>query len=256
MAPPCIHVDLFLKQNQEEKMDLEGKVAIIAGANSGVGKATARRFTEAGAKVVLVGRNLNRLQATAEEAGLKNDRWMGVEADLTKEDGAQTVLKTSLDKFGRADVLFNFVGGWLGGDLISDTPAEKLETMIQNHIWSSFFLVKVFSKHFLQQNWGRVAIVSSPSAEETPAKSSPYSVSRAGEEALIMTLANEVKGTGVTANVIRVRTIDDDHLREKEPSDKNWGWTQPEEIAGMLEYLSTEEGGRANGAIIPLYGEG
>lgn len=71
-----------------------------------------------------------------------------------------------------------------------------------------------------------------------------------------MTLANEVKGTGVTANVIRVRTIDDDHLREKEPSDKNWGWTQPEEIAGMLEYLSTEEGGRANGAIIPLYGEG
>lgn len=237
-------------------MDLEGRVAIIAGVNSGVGKATARRFTQAGAKVVLVGRNLKRLKSTAEEVGLKNEDWVGVEADLTKEVGAQVVIKASLERFGRADILFNFVGGWLGGELISDTSAEKLETMIQNHIWSSFFLVKVFSKHFLQKNWGRVAIVSSPSAEETPGKAGPYSVSRAGEEALLMTLANEVKGTGVTSNVIRVRTIDDDHLREKEPSEKNRGWTLPEEIAEMLIFLCSEEGGRINGAIIPMYGGG
>lgn len=72
----------------------------------------------------------------------------------------------------------------------------------------------------------------------------------------MMTLANEVKGTGVTANVIRVRTIDDDHLRVKEPSEKNWGWTLPEEIASMLEFLCTEEGGRINGTIIPMYGGG
>ena len=235
-------------------MGLEGKVAIIAGVNSGVGKATARRFTQAGAKVVLVGRNLMRLKSTAEEVGLKNEDWVGVEADLTKEVGSQAVIKASLERFGRADILFNFVGGWLGGELISDTPAEKLETMIQNHIWSSFFLAKVFSQHFLQQNWGRMAIVSSPSASETPAKAGPYSIARAGEEALLKTLANEFKGTGATSNVIRVRTIDDDHLREKEPSEKNRGWTLPEEIAEMLIFLCSEEGGRINGAIIPMYG--
>jgi len=235
-------------------MDLEGKVVVIAGANSGVGKATAKRLVKAGAKVVLVGRNLSRLSTTAAEAGLMNEDWLGIEADLTKEEGAQIVLQTTLDKFGRADILFNFVGGWLGGDLISETPAEKMETMIQNHIWTSFFLAKVFSQNFLQQNWGRLAIVSSPSVEETPAKSAPYTVSRAGEEALLKTLANEVKGTGVTANVIRVRTIDDDHLRLKEPSEKNQSWALPEEIAAMLEFLCSEEGGRINGAIIPLYG--
>lgn len=235
-------------------MDLEGKVVVIAGANSGVGKATAKRLVKAGAKVVLVGRNLSRLSTTAAEAGLMNEDWLGIEADLTKEEGAQIVLQTTLDKFGRADILFNFVGGWLGGDLISETPAEKMETMIQNHIWTSFFLIKVFSKHFLQQDWGRVAIVSSPSAELTPAKTAPYSVSRAGEEALMMTLANEFKGTNATANVVRVRTIDDDHLRIKNPSEKNQGWTLPEEIAAMLEFLCSEEGGRINGAIIPLYG--
>jgi meso-butanediol dehydrogenase/(S,S)-butanediol dehydrogenase/diacetyl reductase len=237
-------------------MDLKGKVAIIAGANSGVGKATAKRFTESGAKVVLVGRNRERMDAIAKELELDKGQWVSVQADLTKEEGAQEVFKAALDEYGRADVLFNFVGGWLGGDAIYETPADKMEMMIRNHIWTSFYLVKTFSKHFLDKSWGRVAIVSSPSAEETPAKSSPYSVSRAGEEALMMTLANEVKGTRVTVNVIRVRTIDDDHLRVKEPSEKNWGWTLPEEIASMLEFLCTEEGGRINGTIIPMYGGG
>lgn len=235
-------------------MSLNGRVAVIAGANSGVGKATAKRFTGAGARVVLVGRNKARLESSAEAAGLKGGQWKGVEADLTKEEGARTVFKAALNGFGRVDILFNFVGGWHGGELVWETSAESMETMVRNHIWSSFFLAKVFSRHFLEQDWGRVAIVSSPSASETPAKTAPYSVSRAGEEALIKTLANEVKGTGVTANVIRVRTIDDDHLRHKEPGEKNRGWTLPEEIAEMLWFLCTEEGGRINGALIPLYG--
>ncbi len=235
-------------------MHLNGKVAVIAGANSGVGKATARRFTAAGAKVVLVGRSSARLESAAQAAGLKDGEWLPVEADLAKEEGAHSVLKAALGGLGRADMLFNFVGGWHGGESIWETSAERMETMVRNHIWSSFFLVKVFSRHFLEQDWGRVAIVSSPSASETPAKTAPYSVSRAGEETLIKTLANEVRGTGVTANVIRVRTIDDDHLREKEPGEKNRGWTLPEEIAEMLLFLCTPAGGRINGAIIPLYG--
>lgn len=235
-------------------MSLNGKVAVIAGANSGVGKATARRFTGAGAKVVLVGRNGARLESTAKVAGLKDGQWLGVEANLTQEEGSQTVLRAALDAFGRADILFNFVGGWLGGDPIWETASESMEVMIRHHIWSSFYLAKVFSRHFLDQDWGRVAIVSSPSASETPAKTASYSVARAGEEALIKTLSKEVIGTGVTANIIRVRTIDDDHLRLKKPDEKNWGWTLPEEIAEMLAFLCTEEGTRINGAVIPLYG--
>ena len=97
-------------------MKLENRVVIIAGANSGVGKATAKRFSEAGAKVVLVGRSVPRLEGIAKEAGLEAGRWIGVDTDLTKEDGAQMVIKEALDKFGKADILINFVGGWLGGE--------------------------------------------------------------------------------------------------------------------------------------------
>jgi NAD(P)-dependent dehydrogenase (short-subunit alcohol dehydrogenase family) len=237
-------------------MTFEYRVVIIAGANSGVGMATAKGFAKSGAIVVLVGRKMAALAKIAKEAGLEEGRWMGIETDLTKEEGAQKLIHAVIETYGHADVLFNFVGGWLGGEPVWKTPSEKLEIMIQNHIWSSFFLVKVFSPYFLEQNWGRIAIVSSPSAEETPAKSAPYSVSRAGEEALLKTLSNEVMGTGVTVNVVRVRTIDDDHLRLKEPSEKNREWTLPEEIAEMLLFLCTEEGGRINGAILPLYGGG
>ena len=235
-------------------MHLNGKVAVIAGANSGVGKATAKRFTAAGAKVALVGRSSARLASAAQAAGLKDGEWLAVEADLAKEEGAHSVLTSALGGLGRADILFNFVGGWLGGKPVWETSAESMQEMIRNHIWSTFFLAKVFSRHFLEQGWGRVAIVSSPSASEAPAKTAPYSVSRAGEETLIKTLANEVKGTGVTANIIRVRAIDVDHLREKEPGEKNRGWTLPEEIAEMLLFLCTPAGGRINGAVIPLYG--
>jgi 3-oxoacyl-[acyl-carrier protein] reductase len=108
----------------------------------------------------------------------------------------------------------------------------------------------------MEKGWGRMAIVSSPSAEEAPARGLPYSVSRAGEEAILKTLAHEVKGTSVTANVVRVRTIDDTHSREKEASQNNKFWTTPEEIAAMLEFLCTNEGGRINGAVLPMYAGG
>ncbi|HUV15107.1 MAG TPA: SDR family oxidoreductase [Pelolinea sp.] len=235
-------------------MSLENKVAVITGVNSGVGRAVARRFAERGARLVLVGRSAERLDVIGKELELPEGRWLPVEADLSQPDAAQKVLDASVKKFGRADILFNFVGGWLGGEPISETPAEKLETMLRQHVWSTFYLAKVFSAHMKSNGWGRMAVISSPSAANPPAKSAPYSTAKAALEALMATLAEEMKGAGVTANVVRVRIIDEDHQREKNPSAENASWTTPEEISAALEYLCSEEGGTVNGARIPLYG--
>lgn len=70
----------------------------------------------------------------------------------------------------------------------------------------------------------------------------------------MLTLSEELKNTGVTANILRVRSIDVEHQREREPSPKNASWTTPEEIAAALLYLCSEEANRVNGARIPLYG--
>jgi NAD(P)-dependent dehydrogenase (short-subunit alcohol dehydrogenase family) len=97
-------------------------------------------------------------------------------------------------------------------------------------------------------------IISVPAAAAPNANGLPYSVGKAAEETLMLTLAEELRHTGVTANVLRVRTIDVEHQREHEPPPKNASWTTPEEIAAALLYLCSEEAGQVNGARIPLYG--
>ena len=75
-----------------------------------------------------------------------------------------------------------------------------------------------------------------------------------GNTPLALTLAEEVKGSGVTANVIRVKTIDTEHERQRQPSAKNAAWTAPEEIATAIQYLCSDAAGMVNGARLPLYG--
>jgi len=70
----------------------------------------------------------------------------------------------------------------------------------------------------------------------------------------VLTLAEELKYSGVTANIIRVRTIDVQHERDTTPTPKNASWTTPEEIVAAIAYLCSEEAGAMNGARLSLYG--
>jgi 3-oxoacyl-[acyl-carrier protein] reductase len=97
-------------------------------------------------------------------------------------------------------------------------------------------------------------IVSSPFAASPRAKGAAYAIGKAAQEALMLTLAQELKGTGVTSNILLVKTIDAKHARENEPSAKNTFWTTPEEIASAILYLCSDEAKTINGARIPLYG--
>ena len=103
---------------------------------------------------------------------------------------------------------------------------------------------------------GRIVVVSSPLASNPPAKMGPYVVGKAAQEALMLTIAKEVAGSGVTANVVQVRTIDAKHERDQSPSSKNASWTTPEEITAAILYLCSEDGKVVNGARLPLYGGG
>lgn len=97
-------------------------------------------------------------------------------------------------------------------------------------------------------------MVSSPTAVHPPAKSAPYAVGKAAQEALILALVQEVKDAGVTANILQVRTIDAKHERDRQPTLKNASWTTPEKILSAILYLCTDESQVVNGARIPLFG--
>jgi NAD(P)-dependent dehydrogenase (short-subunit alcohol dehydrogenase family) len=100
----------------------------------------------------------------------------------------------------------------------------------------------------------RIIVVCSPALSNPPANRAPYTIGKSAQEALMLTLAEELKYTGVTANILRVRTIDVQHERVSSLSPENVFWTTPEEIGSAIEYLCSDEGAVVNGVRLPLYG--
>lgn len=97
-------------------------------------------------------------------------------------------------------------------------------------------------------------MVTSPFASRPTAKGGPYAIGKSGQEALILSLSQELKGTGVTANLLQVKTIDANREKVSTPSSENATWSTPEELATAILYLISEEARGVNGAKIPMFG--
>jgi NAD(P)-dependent dehydrogenase (short-subunit alcohol dehydrogenase family) len=229
-------------------------VAVITGATGGLGRVAARRLAEEGAKLALISSDANKLGALAADLGLREERWLTFAADLTKQAGAQAAVEAVLAMFGRADILLHLVGGWAGGKTVPQVPVEEMASLLRQHLWSTFYVAQALVPHLLANGWGRLVVVSSPVASRPLAKSGAYAVAKAAEETLIITLAQEVQGSGVTANILQVRAIDTEHRRERERTSETASWTTPEEITEAILYLCSDAAGVVNGARLPLYG--
>lgn len=235
-------------------MALNERTVVITGATGGLGRVVAGQMAALGARLALVSSDLEKVEAQGRELGLPPERWLAYAADLTQPQNGQAVLAAATQKFGRVDILLNLVGGWSGGKTVPEVAAEEVSGMLAQHLWSTFYLAQAFVPHLLSNGWGRMVIVSSPNAGAPPAKGAAYSVGKAAQEALMATIAEEVKGSGVTANVIRVKAIDTEHQRERQPSPKTAAWTTPEEITGAILYLCSDEANMVNGVCLPVYG--
>jgi NAD(P)-dependent dehydrogenase (short-subunit alcohol dehydrogenase family) len=235
-------------------MGIDQHTVVITGATGGLGRFVTHRLAELGARLVLVGTDEDKLAELGNGLPQSYKDWLAVPADLIQPDSADKVLQAALARFGRVDVLLHFVGGWSGGKLVVQVQAEDIAGMLQQHLWTTFYLAQTFVPHMNANGWGRLVVVSSPSVVATPANRSPYTIGKSAQEALISTLANELSGSRVTASVLRVKTIDVEHERERQPTPANRSWTTPEEIVAALLYLCTDDGQAVNGARIPLYG--
>jgi NAD(P)-dependent dehydrogenase (short-subunit alcohol dehydrogenase family) len=233
---------------------MHDRVAVITGATGGLGRVVARRLAEAGARLALMSTSPDKLAELARELNLPKARYLTAAVDLTGPDAAQEAARAVLAQFGRADLLLNFVGGWIGGKAVAEVEAREVAQMLDRHLWTTFHLAQAFLPSMLAQQWGRIVVISSPTASHPPARRAPYAVGKAAQEALMLTLAEELKDTGVTANLLVVSTIDAKHERAQARRPDMPAWTTPEEIASMILYLCSDESRTINGARIPMYG--
>ena len=235
-------------------MTLNDRVVVISGASGGLGRVVTRFMAERGARLALLGRSAERLEQLAGETGLLGDEYLALPVDLANPVEAEAAAKAVTGKFGKVDALVHLVGGWIGGKPVVEVDPDEVSDMLQQHAWSTFYMTQAFVPLLVDNGWGRVIIVSSPFAASPRAKGAPYAMGKAAQEALMLTLAQELKGTGVTSNILLVKTIDVKHARENDPSLKNASWTTPEEIANAILYLCSDEAGMVNSARLPLYG--
>ena len=232
-------------------MSLVDRVVVIAGAAGGLGRVVAKTMAQHKAQLALIGSHAERLTQLVAELGTPAFTYA---ANLADAQAAQAAAQAVADKFGRVDVVLHLVGGWLGGKPVTETPAADLAEMVQQHIWTTFYMAQAFVPHLVRNRWGRIIVVSSPTALRPTGKSSPYAVGKAGQQALMLSLAQELKGTGVTANSILVSAIDTAHERQTAPTPKNANWATPEEIADLMVYLCSDQAQLVNGAQLPMHG--
>jgi len=234
-------------------MDLSKRVIAIPGATGLLGRSVTLALAEKGADLILLGRNQKRLDQLGKKVRLPISQFLAHQVDLRNSDEVENLTEIISARFQKLDILIHLVGGFTGGKEIHDLDEHAVDNMIQQHFWTTFHLAKAFMPQMKTNNWGRIIIVSSPFARDPRAKGAAYAVGKAAQEALILTLAQELKGTGITSNILLVKTIG---LAQENPSSpkRKSRVTMPYEIINALQFLISEKADIINGARLPLFG--
>ena len=181
-------------------MRLLGKVAIVTGAASGIGKEIARAYRREGAKVVIA--DLDQVRAEAAAAELGGNDAIGVAMDVTSEAAVETAMTKAISAFGRIDVLVSNAGIQIVAPLDEfDFPKWKL--MLAVHLDGAFLTTRAALKHmYAQGSGGSVIYVGSVHSKEASVLKAPYVTAKHGLIGLAKVVAKEGARHGVRANVI------------------------------------------------------
>jgi 3-oxoacyl-[acyl-carrier protein] reductase len=220
------------------------KNIVITGATGALGSLAAKTFAGMGHNLALLDKDQEKLDSLTRELNLPSERLYTETVDLLNGQALQDSAEAIVKKFGSVHALFHLVGGWTGGKTFTDTPADDLEFMLNQHIRTTFNLFKAFEESLSKNGWGRVIVISASTVPNPPGKSGVYTATKSAQENMVLSLAAELKDAKVTANIIHVRAIDIDN--------KGTG-TTPAEIVSAMQYLFSDAADKVNGARIPLY---
>lgn len=233
-------------------MPINERVVVVTGAAGSLGPTVCKEFAAAGASLVLAGTHLEPLEALAGTLNLPDTRILTQAANLIDPQAVQDFAKAVWAKFGRADVVLHLVGGYKAGTPLVDLNLDDLQSMVDQHLWTTVHVARAFVPKMVENKWGRLAVISTPLAQTPGAKQAPYAVGKAAQDVLIATLAQELKGSGVTANALQIKSIE---TKPHDPAKPRTGST-PAEITAALLWLCSDEAGATNGARIPVFGRG
>ncbi|HEX7109750.1 MAG TPA: SDR family oxidoreductase [Aestuariivirga sp.] len=200
---------------------LSGKIALITGASSGIGRAMAHTLAAEGVKLVLVGRSNERLQAVAKKLGTVES--LVLPADLTKPADVEQVASDSLARFGRIDILLANAGLYIPGDVVEGN-ANAWDEMLAVNVNSVFRLIRAVLPQMIERKSGDIIVTSSISGHQAIQWEPVYSASKHAVQSFVHGLRRQVAPHNVRVGAVAPGTV----LNEL------WGYRTPAEIEAKV----------------------
>lgn len=229
----------------DNQVALTEQVAIVTGASRGIGRAIALVLGDTRLKVVV---NYARSSTAAEEVVQtiidEGGEAIAVQGDVSKPEEVDTLIKTTLDKFGRIDVLINNAG-ITRDTLLMRMKLEQWQEVIDLNLTGVFLCTKAVTKPMLKQKAGRIINIASVSGEMGNPGQANYSAAKAGVIGFTKTVAKELASRGVTANAVAPGFITTDMTKDVKSEEilkfiPLGRYGTPEEVAGMVRFLATD----------------
>jgi NAD(P)-dependent dehydrogenase (short-subunit alcohol dehydrogenase family) len=243
-----------------------GKVVIVTGATSGIGRATALRFAASAATVVAVGRKQEALAEVSTQIKSGGGKCLTIQSDLSLDNAPAEIVKKSIDNFGGIDVLVN-AAGHISSGTIENTSIEAWDKMLDINLRAVFRLMQEALPSLIERR-GNIVSVSSVTGLRSFPGVLAYCVSKAGLDQLTRCAALELAAKGVRVNAVNPGVVVTEiHKRggmneeqyaaflEHSKSTHPLGRVgQPEEIVELIAFLASERAGWVTGATYSIDG--
>lgn len=234
--------------------ELNNKVVLITGATGGIGGAIAQQMKNAGATVVVTGRNLEKLNTF-------DDSFIKIQSDLSTDGAAEKLINDTIEKCGRIDVLINNAGITMDTLLMRMTD-EQFDNVLNTNLRATFQLCRAVLMPMMKQRFGRIINMASIIGVVGGAGQANYAASKGGIIALTKSIAAEVASRGITANAIApgfIKTPMTDVLPEdlkkkyleQIPAGR---FGEPIDIANACIFLASDAASYINGQTIHVNG--
>jgi len=237
---------------------LEGKVVIVTGAGRGLGRVMTLALLAAGARVAAVERDAEALDETghAADASGTADHMFAIVADITPDDSAAKIVRATIERFGRLDILLNNDGinmtAFRRPDVKSTTKfwevtPEEFRRIMEVNVIAPFLMTRAALPPMLKQRWGRIINVTTSLDTMYRGGIQPYGGSKAANEAHLLAFAQELEGSGVTANVLVPGGAADTRMVSPAQEPDRSKLISPEVMIAPLVWLCSNESDKITG---------
>jgi NAD(P)-dependent dehydrogenase (short-subunit alcohol dehydrogenase family) len=244
-------------------LDLEGKVAVVTGGTSGIGRALVRGLAEAGADVVATSRRKEQVEETAREVESCGRRTLRVLTDVTDRRSIEAAAREVIGALGKVDVLVNCAGRTKRQPTLEMDEAEW-RAILDTNLMGTLFASLVFGQHMMERGAGRIINIASLASFVSLFEVAAYSASKAAVASLTKSLAIEWGPRGVNVNAIAPgvfrtdfnRALLDGTARGKELLARTplQRWGKVEELAGAAVFLASDAASFVNGEVLVVDG--